>query len=243
MTRFPSLNMPKKKPDRKGTSKEKMTRDEVCRRIREVGIVPAIRVTSPEDAFFAAETVITGGIPIVEVTMTIQDAPEIITLLRGRHPEAIIGAGTVLDISAANRCLDAGAMFVTSTGFDGAIVELTRHSGVAVIPGALTPSEIMAAMRSGADMVKLFPCAQVGGAAYLRALRAPFPHVAFIAAGGVHQQNAMEFIEAGATALGIGEDLIPREAVESRRADWIQELAHRFLGMVQRARGTAHPHA
>jgi 2-dehydro-3-deoxyphosphogluconate aldolase/(4S)-4-hydroxy-2-oxoglutarate aldolase len=100
----------------------------------------------------------------------------------------------------------------------------------------------MAAIRSGADMIKLFPCAQVGGAAYLRALHAPFPHVPFIASGGVHQQTATDFIEAGAAALGIGEDLIPREAVKSRRADWIQELAHRFLGMVQRARASAASH-
>jgi len=127
-------------------------------------------------------------------------------------------------------------MFVTSTGFDCGIVEVAKSAKVAAIPGALTPSEIMAALRSGADMIKLFPCAQVGGAAYLRALHGPFPEVPFIASGGVHQQTAMEFIEAGAAALGIGEDLIPREAVQSRRADWIQELTHRFLGMVQRAR-------
>jgi len=214
-----------------------MTKDEVCHRIREVGIVPAIRVTSKEDAFFAAETVIAGGIPIVEVTMTVPDATEVVTELRARHPDAIVGAGTVLDISAANRCLDAGAMFVTSTGFDCAIVEVARRAQVAAIPGALTPTEIMAAIRAGADMIKLFPCAQVGGAAYLRALHGPFPHVPFIASGGVHQQTAMDFIEAGAAALGIGEDLIPHEAVQSCRADWIQELAHRFLNMVQRARG------
>jgi len=214
-----------------------MTKDEVCHRIREVGIVPAIRVTSKEDAFFAAETVIGGGIPIVEVTMTVPDATEVVTELRARHPDAIVGAGTVLDISAANRCLDAGAMFVTSTGFDCAIVEVARRAQVAAIPGALTPTEIMAAIRAGADMIKLFPCAQVGGAAYLRALHGPFPHVPFIASGGVHQQTAMDFIEAGAAALGIGEDLIPHEAVQSCRADWIQELAHRFLNMVQRARG------
>lgn len=219
-----------------------MTKDEVCHRIREVGIVPAIRVTSKEDAFFAAETVIGGGIPIVEVTMTVPDATEVVTQLRLRHPDAIIGAGTVLDISAANRCLDAGAMFVTSTGFDCAIVEVARRAQVAAIPGALTPSEIMAAIRAGADMIKLFPCAQVGGAAYLRALHGPFPHVPFIASGGVHQQTAMEFIEAGAAALGIGEDLIPHEAVQSCRADWIQELAHRFLNMVQRARGSLVAH-
>lgn len=213
-----------------------MNKDDVCRRIREVGIVPAIRVTSTEDAFFAAETVIAGGIPIVEITMTVPDAPEIVALLRRRHPEAIVGAGSVRDISAANRCLDAGAMFVTSTGFDCSIVEVTKSAKVAAIPGALTPSEIMAAVRSGADMIKLFPCAQVGGASYLRALRTPFPDVSFIASGGVHQQSAGEFLEAGAAALGIGEELIPHEAVLARQADWIQELTHRFLGMVQRAR-------
>jgi 2-dehydro-3-deoxyphosphogluconate aldolase/(4S)-4-hydroxy-2-oxoglutarate aldolase len=218
-------------------NRTQMTKEEVCHRIREIGIVPAIRVTSKEDAFFAAETVIGGGIPIVEVTMTVPDATEVVTELRNRHPDAIVGAGTVLDISAANRCLDAGAMFVTSTGFDCAIVEVARRAQVAAIPGALTPSEIMAAIRAGADMIKLFPCAQVGGAAYLRALHGPFPRVPFIASGGVHQQTAMEFIEAGAAALGIGEDLIPHEAVQSCRADWIQELAHRFLSMVQRARG------
>jgi 2-dehydro-3-deoxyphosphogluconate aldolase/(4S)-4-hydroxy-2-oxoglutarate aldolase len=213
-----------------------MTKDEVCQKIRDIGIVPAIRVSSSDDAFFAAETVIGGGIPIVEITMTVPGALEIVTGLRKRHPDAVIGAGTVLDAATAQKCLDAGALFITSPGFDKAIVETTKSGGVAAIPGALTPTEVMAALRAGADMIKIYPCSQVGGPAYIKALRAPFPHVAFIASGGVNQQTATHFIEAGASALGIREDLIPHGAIQSRKADWILELTHRFLGMVQRAR-------
>lgn len=218
-----------------------MTKTEVCRRIQEIGIVPAIRVTSAEDAFFAAETIISGGIPIIELTMTVPGALAIVADLRLRHPDIIVGAGTVLDAATARKCLDAGAMFITSPGLDAEIVDVTRKQDVASIPGALTPTEIMAAVRAGADMIKLFPCAHVGGAAYVKALRAPFPDIPFIASGGVHQNTAVHFIEAGASALGIREDLIPHEAIQSRRPDWIRELAHRFLGMVQRARSEKAP--
>ena len=213
-----------------------MTRAEVCRKIQDIGIVPAIRVTSVEDAFFAAETLIDGGIPIVEITMTVPSALEIVTGLRKRHPDAIVGAGTLLDAAHVSQCIDAGAMFITSPGLDREIVQATGKADVAAIPGALTPTEIMASIRAGADMVKIYPCSQVGGASYIKALRAPFPHVPLIASGGVNQQTAIHFIEAGATALGIREDLIPHAAITSRKADWIRELAHRFLGMVQRAR-------
>ncbi len=214
-----------------------MTRDEVCHKIREIGIVPSVRVGSAADALFAANTVIAGGIPVVEITMTVPGAMTVIAALREQHPEAIIGAGTVLTAAGARRCLDAGAMFVTSPGLDVEIVEVTRAREVAAIPGALTPSEVMRAMAAGADMIKIFPCAQVGGAEYIRALRPSFPDVPLIASGGVHQQTAEQFILAGASALGIGEDLIPHAAIHARKEDWIRELAHRFLTMVQRARG------
>ena len=213
-----------------------MTKQEVCRIIRDVGIVPAIRVGNTDDAFFAAETVISAGIPIVEITMTVPGALEIVEGLRKRHPEAIVGAGTVLDVETARRCLSAGALFITSPGLDEQIVKAAVEAGVAAIPGALTPTEVMAAIRAGADIIKIFPCSQVGGAAYIKALRAPFPQVAFIAPGGVHQQTATQFIEAGTAALGIRKDLIPHRAITSRKADWITELSHRFLGMVKRAR-------
>jgi 2-dehydro-3-deoxyphosphogluconate aldolase/(4S)-4-hydroxy-2-oxoglutarate aldolase len=212
------------------------TKEDVCRRIREVGIVPAIRVATTDDAFFAAETVIAGGIPILEITMTVPNALEIVAGLRKRHPEAVIGAGTVLDTGVARQCLAAGAMFITSPGFDKGIVEAAREAQVAAIPGALTPTEVMGALRTGADMVKIYPCSQLGGPPCIKALRAPFPQVAFIASGGVNQQNAAQFIEAGASALGIREDLMPHAAIVGRKADWITELTHRFIGMVQRAR-------
>ena len=141
-----------------------MTKQEVCRIIRDVGIVPAIRVGNTDDAFFAAETVISAGIPIVEITMTVPGALEIVEGLRKRHPEAIVGAGTVLDVETARRCLSAGALFITSPGLDEQIVKAAVEAGVAAIPGALTPTEVMAAIRAGADIIKIFPCSQVGGA-------------------------------------------------------------------------------
>lgn len=218
-----------------------MTSEEVCRQIRSIGIVPAIRAGSSDDAYFVADTIVGGGIPVMEVTMSVPGALDVVSGVRRRHPDAIVGAGRVLDVETARQCLDAGAMFITSTGFDAGIVETTKKARVAAIPGALTPTEVMGALKAGADMIKIFPCARVGGAAYIRALRAPFPRVPFIASGGVRQQTATEFIEAGAAALGIGEDLIPPAAVLSRRADWIQELAHRFLAMVRRARHEEDP--
>ena len=168
--------------------------------------------------------------------MTVPGALEIVAGLRTRHPDAVVGAGTVLNADVARQCLAAGAMFITSPGLDKGIVAATKEAQVAAIPGALTPTEVMGAIASGADMVKIYPCSQVGGATYLKALRAPFPRVPFIASGGVNQQTAMGFIEAGASALGIREDLMPHGAIHSRKADWILELVHRFLGMVQKAR-------
>jgi 2-dehydro-3-deoxyphosphogluconate aldolase/(4S)-4-hydroxy-2-oxoglutarate aldolase len=213
-----------------------MTREDVCRKIGEIGIVPAIRVGTMDEAIFAAETVVSGGIPIIEITMTVPGALEIVSGLRQRHPDAIIGAGTVLDVPAARECLDAGAMFITSPGFDASIVEATRKADVAAIPGALTPTEVMAAQKAGADIVKIYPCAQMGGPPYIKALKAPFPDMRLIASGGVNQQTATHFIEAGAYALGIREELIPRAAIAARKADWINELTHRFLTMVHRGR-------
>ena len=142
----------------------------------------------------------------------------------------------MLNAAKVHECIEAGALFITSPGFDPAIVEATKKENVAAIPGALTPSEVMAAVSAGADMVKIFPCARVGGPAYIKSLRAPFPQVPLIASGGVSQVTAVSFIEAGASALGIREDLIPHAAIVSRKADWIHELTHRFIGMIQRAR-------
>jgi len=214
-----------------------MTREQVRSRIKEIGIIPAIRVSSAADALFAAETISASGIPIVELTMTVPGAIDAIAHLARNSPEIIVGAGTVWDTETARRCLDAGAQFLTSTGLDVAVVEFAVKEDVAVFPGALTPSEVMMAWKAGADFVKVFPCSQVGGVSYIRALKAPFPHVPLIAAGGVNQETAGDFILAGAVALGIGGDLIPHKAIAQRQTHRIRELARRYLGMVNAARG------
>jgi 2-dehydro-3-deoxyphosphogluconate aldolase/(4S)-4-hydroxy-2-oxoglutarate aldolase len=213
-----------------------MTKNQVRKQIEDVGIIPAIRVSSEEHAIYAAETVALGGIPIVEVPMTVPGALDAIGRLRRDHPGIVVGAGTVLDITTAKKCVDAGAMFLTSPGLVTAIVEYGAAANVVSMPGALTPTEVWEALRSGADYVKIFPCAQVGGPSYIHALRRPFPDALFIASGGVNQQTASDFILAGATALGIGEELVPPRAVRDRKADWIHELARRFNVMVKHAR-------
>jgi 2-dehydro-3-deoxyphosphogluconate aldolase/(4S)-4-hydroxy-2-oxoglutarate aldolase len=213
-----------------------MKHPEVRAKILEVGLIPAVRVSTPEDAWFAAEAVSKGGIPIVELTMTVPKATELIEHLVEKHPDMVVGAGTVMDVKTARACLDAGAGFITSPGLDLEIVEFAVKQNAVVMPGAMTPSEVMAAVKAGADFVKIFPCSQLGGVAYLRALRPPFPHVSFIAAGGVNQQTAGEYIHAGAVALGIGADLIPPRAIDAREQAWIVELARRFSHLVKNAR-------
>jgi 2-dehydro-3-deoxyphosphogluconate aldolase / (4S)-4-hydroxy-2-oxoglutarate aldolase len=213
-----------------------MTKEQVRAQIEEIGIIPAIRVSSPQDAMFAAETVCRSGIPIVEVTMTIPGAIEVITELAQNNPNVIAGAGTVFDLETARRCLDSGAQFLTSTGLDLDIVQFAVRHDIVVLPGALTPTEVMAAWKARPDFVKIFPCSQVGGPSYIRALKGPFPHIPFIAAGGVNQQTVADFILAGAVAVGIGGELIPHEAIHLRQEHWIGELARRFATMVKDAR-------
>src|ERR1700678_2009549 len=164
------------------------------------------------------------------------DAMAVISHLVKHAPKMVVGAGDVFDSEVARECIDAGAMFLTSPGFDVRIVEFALGASVAVLPGALTPSEVTRAWKAGADFVKVFPCALIGGENYIRALKAPFPTLPLIASGGVNQHNAGNFILAGASALGIGGELIPKEAIRLRQADRIFTLAHRFVKFVQTAR-------
>ncbi len=164
-----------------------MTRDQVRSRIEEIGIIPAIRVSSAQDALFVAEAVSSAGIPIVELTMTVPGAIDAISQLARNNPDIIVGAGTVWDTETAHRCLDAGAKFLTSTGLDLSVVEFAAKANTVVFPGALTPTEVMMAWKAGADFVKVFPCSQVGGVSYIRTLKKPFPQVPLIASGGVNQ--------------------------------------------------------
>jgi 2-dehydro-3-deoxyphosphogluconate aldolase/(4S)-4-hydroxy-2-oxoglutarate aldolase len=213
-----------------------MKKEEVQARIEEIGIVPAVRLSSAEEARFATEAVSNGGIPIVEITMTVPGAIEVISELAKHSPELIVGAGTLFDPETAKRCLDAGATFLTSPGLDLELVEFAHKQNVVVLAGALTPTEVTMAWKAGSDFVKVFPCSQVGGDTYIKALKRPFPQVRLIAAGGVNQKTAANFILAGASAIGVGGELIPREAIELRQADRIHELARRFVGFVKSAR-------
>jgi len=213
-----------------------MTKDEVCSRIREVAIIPAIRVSSGDDAHFAAEAVTRGGIPIVEITMTVPGALELMAHLIRSDPKLIVGAGTVLDTDVARLCVDAGVSFVTAPSLSPAIVEFAAKQNVTVLPGALTPTEVVTAWNAGADFVKVFPCGPVGGDRYIKALHASLPQIPLIAAGGVNQQTAADFILSGATAIGVGAELIPNEAIQRRQSRRIHELARRFAKLVKDAR-------
>jgi len=213
-----------------------LTSEEIRKQIRETGLIPSIRVDSAEAAIFVAENVADGGIPIVEITTTIPNSEQVIRDLTRRFPTLIVGAEVIAGLDQARRQLDAGAMFLTAPGFDPEVTGYCVEKEIVVIPGALTPTEVMLAYRAGADFVKVFPCSQVGGADYIRALKAPLPHVLLVAAGGVTQSAAPHFITAGAIALGVGEDLIPRQAVRFREGPWIRELAARFLNFVRQAR-------
>jgi 2-dehydro-3-deoxyphosphogluconate aldolase / (4S)-4-hydroxy-2-oxoglutarate aldolase len=213
-----------------------MNRQQVRKRIEEIGVIPAIRVLSGEDALFAAEAVAESGIPIMEVTMTVPGAVEVIATLASKHPDLIVGAGTLFDAATATRCLDAGARFLTTPGLDLEIVDFAHKHDVVVFPGALTPTEITAAWKARVDFVKVYPCSMHGGAAYIKALKLPFQDVPLIASGGVTQHNAAEFILAGAVGLGIGRHLIQPAAIERRERGWILELGRRYLHVIEEAR-------
>lgn len=213
-----------------------MTREEVKARIRETGLFPGIRVHTAKQALFAAETLYASGIPVAEITMTVTGAIDVIRELARRFPNMAVGAGTVLDSAAAGRCIDAGARFITSTGLVPSVVETTLRADVVTIPGALTPTEVIACSQMGADFVKIFPVAAVGAELYIRSLKLPLPNIDLIAAGGVNQQNAAEFIRAGASALGVGTELLPKDAVAKQQDHRIHELARRFLAFVAEGR-------
>jgi len=212
------------------------TKEEILVRIEEIGIIPAIRLVSAQDALFAAETIARAGITVVEISMTVPGAMDVISHLAKHVPHVVVGAGSILSANTARRCLDQGAKFLTSDGLLLDVVEFAAKQSVAVIAGALTPTEVIAAWNAGSDFVKVCPCDAVGGHNYFRFLKAALPEARLIAAGGVNQLTAQEFILAGASALGIGSQLFPDEAIWLRQDRRIQELARRFLALVEKGR-------
>jgi 2-dehydro-3-deoxyphosphogluconate aldolase/(4S)-4-hydroxy-2-oxoglutarate aldolase len=213
-----------------------MQREAVRSLIDEIGILPSARVNAPELARFAAETVYSAGIPIIEITLTVPHALEVVSDLATRFPDMAVGAGTVLDEDLARQSIEAGARFLTSPGLVPEVVAYAKKHNVVVFPGALTPTEVIAAWKAGSDFVKIFPTAPVGGVQYIRSLKVPLPQVPLIVSGGVNQLTALDFIVAGASAIGIGSELLPAEALTHRQEARIHELARRFINMVKEGR-------
>jgi 2-dehydro-3-deoxyphosphogluconate aldolase/(4S)-4-hydroxy-2-oxoglutarate aldolase len=185
---------------------------------------------------FAAETVYAAGIPIVEITLTVPGALDVVDDLARRFPDFAVGVGTVLDEGAARRALDAGARFLTSPGFVPEVVDYANYADVVVLAGALTPTEVIAAWKAGTDFVKIFPAAPVSGSLYIRALKIPLPQIPLIVTGGINQVTASDYVVAGATAIGVGGELLPAEALHFRQESRIHELARRFLTIVKEGR-------
>jgi len=213
-----------------------MRKQDVRSIIEKVGIVPVIRASSAEQARFAADCVAKGGVPIVEITMTVPGAVEVIRELVKAMPQVLVGAGTVLNEGSARQCADAGAQFLVTPGFNAPTVAAARERDLLIMVGALTPSEIMAASDSGADFVKVFPCGSMGGPKYIQALRGPFPRVPFVPTGGVNLETAADYIRAGAAALGVGGEMISNDALKARDGDVISKLAALFVDLVRDAR-------
>jgi 2-dehydro-3-deoxyphosphogluconate aldolase / (4S)-4-hydroxy-2-oxoglutarate aldolase len=214
-----------------------MTKQEVAERIFEIGIVPVVRAASAKQGMQAAEAVCAGGIPIVEMTMTVPGAIDLISqLAKSMGSQVLVGAGTVIDAETAQRCIDAGAEFLVSPGFDLETVELANRAGKLVMSGALTPTEVITAWKAGSDLVKIFPCGSVGGAKHIQALKGPLPHIPMVPTGGVNLASAAEFIRAGAAALGVGGELVSPMALRSGNTNEIVETARKFMSIVRETR-------
>jgi 2-dehydro-3-deoxyphosphogluconate aldolase/(4S)-4-hydroxy-2-oxoglutarate aldolase len=214
-----------------------MNRVAICRRIEHTGVVPVIRATSADQAFFACRALHAGGVDVFEITLTVPDAVRVIRELVAQFSgDVLVGAGTVLDGDAARACIRAGAEFIVSPGFDPEIVRAAHDAGKPALPGVITPTEIMAATRAGADILKLFPASALGGAKYLRALRAPFEYVRFLPTGGVNATTAREFIAAGAVALGVGSELVDAQALARGDSELITTRARELVTQVRLAR-------
>jgi 2-dehydro-3-deoxyphosphogluconate aldolase / (4S)-4-hydroxy-2-oxoglutarate aldolase len=217
-----------------------MTKQDVLRRIAEVGLVPVVRAESADEAVRVVEAIRAGGVTVFEITMTVPGAIRVMEEVARRcGSEVLVGAGTVLDAETARACILAGAQFVVGPALDLGMVETCRRYSVAVMPGALTPTEVVAAWSAGADVVKVFPCGALGGASYLKSLKAPLPQIELIPTGGVSVKTAVDFIRAGAMALGVGADLVDTKAIREGRADLVTDRAREYLRLVREARTTS----
>jgi 2-dehydro-3-deoxyphosphogluconate aldolase/(4S)-4-hydroxy-2-oxoglutarate aldolase len=213
-----------------------MQKAEVLKQCREIGLVPVLRAESEVQALVLASAIAAGGVTVLEVTMTVPGAIRVMRRLAEERPDILIGAGTVLDPETARMCILEGAQFIVSPALNTKTIEMCHRYGVAVLPGALTPTEIVTAWEAGADVVKIFPASSLGGAKYLKSVKAPLPQVEMIPTGGVSQATAAEFLEAGAFALGVGADLVNLKAIAEGKPETITENAKKYLAIVRQFR-------
>jgi 2-dehydro-3-deoxyphosphogluconate aldolase / (4S)-4-hydroxy-2-oxoglutarate aldolase len=214
-----------------------MDKNQVIKQIKETGVIPVVRAKTADEAMRVIDAIREGGISVLEITMTVPGALKVIEEVASRYgKDALVGAGTVLDPETARACVSAGAQFVVSPALNPETIASCRKLGVVIMPGALTPTEVVQAWNAGADFVKVFPAGAVGGASYLKALKAPLPHVELVPTGGVTLRTAADFIRAGAAALGVGSDLVDLNAIREGQAALITERARQFVEIVREAR-------
>ena len=214
-----------------------MEKRDVFNRMIAEGLIPVVRVSSSQEAIDVADAIKEGGVSFIEITMSVQGAIDVIKELTQKYKDEIImGAGTILDPETGRAALLAGAQFIVSPTLNLDLIELAHRYSAVVIPGAMTPTEILTAWNAGADMVKVFPAGQLGGPEYLKALRGPLPQILLVPTGGVNLQNAGAFIKAGATALGVGGELVDKKAVKEKKFNIITENTRAFLKAIREAR-------
>jgi 2-dehydro-3-deoxyphosphogluconate aldolase/(4S)-4-hydroxy-2-oxoglutarate aldolase len=214
-----------------------MDKARVLAELKAIGLVPVLRAESVDQALALAEAIAAGGVTVLEITMTVPGAMQVMRKLAETRPDILIGAGTVLDAETARMCILEGAQFVVSPALNIKTIEMCHRYSVAVLPGALTPTEIVNAWQVGADVVKVFPASAMGGAPYLKSIKAPLPQVELIPTGGVSLATAEDFLKAGAFALGVGADLVDPKAMAEGRPEAITESARKYLAIVKKFRG------
>jgi 2-dehydro-3-deoxyphosphogluconate aldolase/(4S)-4-hydroxy-2-oxoglutarate aldolase len=214
-----------------------MHKDEVIKHIRDIGLVPVVRASSADEAMRAIDAIRDGGVSVLEITMTVPRAVDVIAQVTARYgDDALVGAGTVLDAETARTCILNGAQFIVSPSLNLETIACCRRYGVAVMPGALTPTEVVEAWTAGADFVKVFPAGALGGASYIKALKAPLPQIDMVPTGGVSLKTAADFIKAGSSALGVGADLVDLKAIRDGQSKLITERARQYIEIVRAAR-------
>ncbi len=213
-----------------------MRKEQIVAKLREIGLVPVLRADSEEQALGIASAIADGGVTVLEITMTVPGAIRVMSRLTKERPDILIGAGTVLDAETARMCMLEGAQFVVSPALNLQTIEMCHRYSIPVLPGALTPTEVVTAWQAGADVIKVFPASALGGAKYLKSLKAPLPQVEMIPTGGVSLATAREFLEAGSFALGVGADLVDTKAMAEGKPEKITESAKKYLEIVREFR-------